>query len=541
MLDLSFVQECQEEAIEDVREALDTMYIKRHCMMEACEDSVVDDYFMEAGLNIGSSKELDVFSFDSSHIIKAIRHFNKAFNELDFSNTTYVADKKEQEKGNINSSLKISPELVDQTRTKFTATNSHFMKGFEELEKQFDCSFSIYTSPRSGTGTAILKFPPGQTINKITVSKKKGFQLGGLPIILNINIKQILDIIPPNKKIFGQTFTGIILHEIYHNIVHCIDLRNKNLHAIIKSTFSNTTDSKIKSLMNDFKNMFSIKDRDFNEEKSMNRFKVLNAVKDNVGAMKQFENDIKNNTDKTDSEKELDEYINKLRTVNKVLSVRKASTIVAVGCSILLAGLGFVFGSSLAVAGGVVCLAIMALSMLKKKVLSLFSVSVGVQEEYFCDLFAAMYKLPIHLTSYNRQIALNKKHRDKVNEIRNRTNKISDDVHDPHPTTFDREMVSYQMAKQMLESKTPMKKEIKRYLKYIVDIHEGMEDMDNPHTRNQARKLDPEAAKDLQRTLNDFVRKSGVTVTESYLTFEMLDEMFPDDEIIEEEGEADGS
>jgi hypothetical protein len=206
--------------------------------------------------------------------------------------------------------------------------------------------------------------------------------------------------------------------------------------------------------------------------------------------------------------------------------LRKTAKVAAVACAILLAGLGFVFGSTLAAATGVVYLAIMALSLLMKKVLSLFSVSVGVQEEYFCDLFAAMYKLPIHLTSFNRQIKLNKMNQQKIKSIRDKTNKISDAVNDPHPTTFDRETVSYQTAKQILASGKPLKKEIKNYLKYIVDLHEGIDTLDAPHTRRQAKKLDPEAAKDLQKTLNDFVNKSGVTVTESFLV---------------EDGEEDGS
>lgn len=542
MLDLSFVQECQEDVIESVRDSLDTMYIKNRTIMECVMNSNNDEEFSDmtcfleaAGIGVGSSKELNVFSFKNDHIIKSIKRFNKAYNELDFSDTTFEADKKEQERGNLNSRLRVSSELVKQAKEKFIKDNSNFMKGFEELEKQFDCNFTLYTSPRAGTGTAILKFPAGQNnINKITISKRDGFQLDGLPIILNINIEQIMEIVPPDRKLFGATFVGIILHEIYHNIVHCIDLRNKNLHAIIKSTFNGITEgtndttirTKVNTLIDKFKSAFSIRDRDFNEERSRNRFVVLAHIKDNANAMSQFENDIKNNSDETNSEKELDEYIRKLNSVKNTVSFRKAAKLITVACAILLAGIGFVFGSTLAAATGVVYLAIMALSLLMKKVRSLFSVSVGVQEEYFCDLFAAMYKLPIHLTSYNRQIKLNKMHQAKVKQIRDKTNKISDAVNDPHPTTFDRETVSYQTAKQILASGKPLKKEIKNYLKYIVDLHEGIDTLDAPHTRRQAKKLDPESAKDLQKTLNDFVNKSGVTVTESFLV---------------EDGEEDGS
>ena len=196
---------------------------------------------------------------------------------------------------------------------------------------------------------------------------------------------------------------------------------------------------------------------------------------------------------------------------------RKTVRLIATGCSILLAGLGFVFGSTLMTATGVIYVAIIALSMLIKKVVSLFSVSVGVQEEYFCDLFAAMYNLPIHMTSYKRQIQLNKMNADKVKKIHKMNSKISDNVNDVHPMTFDREVVSYQTAKPILDSGKHVKPEIKRYLKYIVNQHEGIEDIEGTHSHRQKKQLNPEAAKDLQKTVDDFVRQTGVAVTESFV------------------------
>jgi hypothetical protein len=233
--------------------------------------------------------------------------------------------------------------------------------------------------------------------------------------------------------------------------------------------------------------------------------------------MRKFENDIKENVDKTETEKEMDVYIKQLQTIKFFTGIRKGVRIVATACAILLAGLGFVFGSTLMAATGIVYLAIVALTMLIKKVLSLFSVSVGLQEEYFCDLFAAMYNLPIHITSYKRQIQLNKMNREKVKQIRDLNSDISSNVSDVHPMTFDRELVSYQTAKQILDSGRHLKPEIKKYLKYIVKQHEGINDIEQKHTRQQIKQMDPEAAKDLQRTVDDFVRQTGVAVTESFI------------------------
>ena len=68
-----------------------------------------------------------------------------------------------------------------------------------------------------------------------------------------------------------------------------------------------------------------------------------------------------------------------------------------------------------------------------------------------------------------------------------------------------------------MSSKVKLKKDIKEYLQYIVDLHEGIDEIDNPYSKRQAKKLDPEAAADLRKTMKDFVSKTGVTVTESYI------------------------
>ena len=196
---------------------------------------------------------------------------------------------------------------------------------------------------------------------------------------------------------------------------------------------------------------------------------------------------------------------------------KRGLRIVSAACCILLAGLGFAFGSTIVAISGVIGLAIMSLSMLKKKVLSLFGLAPRLQEEYFCDLFASMYKLPIHLSSFNRQIKLNQMNSEKMKRLRELDQKIDKHVKDEHPLNFDRELTSYKIAKQYLASGRKLKPEERDYLEYIVNLHEGIEDIDNPYSKRQAKKLNPEAAADLQKTLHDFVEKTGASVTESFI------------------------
>lgn len=529
-MDLTFINEYVTESNELVIDSIDRMYVKQQSIMEFSEEvDLLSKYecFQEGYAKPASSPELDVFKFDNKHILKAIKYFNKAYAEIPFETTNFDEIKEKQERGELSlkssyaPEIEYSPEFVNQIEKLFRNPNGYLEKGFQELQKQFDCRFSIYISQKTGTGTIITNFPtnPGS----LTVSRSKGFQLGGLSITINLNMRQLLTMVPSNKSLFGQSLTSVLLHEIYHNIVHMIGVRNKKLHDEINSTVvkmknASSLDSikaRVSAFINKFKSSFNINDNEINEERVARRMYVLSQIQDNPGAVKKFENDIKNNADQTNTEEEIDRYVKGLKMVKDLVIIKRGMRVVSAACCILLAGLGFAFGSTAAVVGGVVGIAVMSLSMLKKKVLSLFGVSVRVQEEYFCDLFASMYKLPIHLSSFNRQIKLNQMNANKMTEIRKLDQKISKGVKDPHPTNFDRELTSYKVAKQLLESGQKLKKPEREYLQYIVNLHEGIEDINNPYSKTQAKKLDPEAAKDLQQTLRDFVNRSGATITES--------------------------
>ena len=165
-----------------------------------------------------------------------------------------------------------------------------------------------------------------------------------------------------------------------------------------------------------------------------------------------------------------------------------------------------------------ILIALLSLKMIIIKVFRfLHGGSERLQEEYFCDLFAAMYKLPVHLESFNRQIELNKVNPKGASKMRDADLYFGKSAKDPHPTTFNRELTSYRLAKQMLSSHIKLKKDIREYLEYIVELHEGIEDIDNPYDKKEAKKLDPQAAADLRKTMKEFIEKTGVTVTESYI------------------------
>ena len=193
-----------------------------------------------------------------------------------------------------------------------------------------------------------------------------------------------------------------------------------------------------------------------------------------------------------------------------------------IGIAAIIGGaLGFAFapgvgaGVSLGAGLGFIFIASMEKQAESKAILG--GMGTKLQEEYFCDLFASMYQLPVHLTSYNRYIAMNKLDSTKAKQIDMLDNKIYVKSGDPHPNTIDREIVSYKMAKQILNSNKHLKKEVKEYLKYIVDLHDGIDNLPINDSKRRAKRLSPEASADLQETLTEFAKKNNVAVTESFI------------------------
>ena len=83
--------------------------------------------------------------------------------------------------------------------------------------------------------------------------------------------------------------------------------------------------------------------------------------------------------------------------------------------------------------------------------------------------------------------------------------------------TIARDQCSYKIAKQILSSKEKLRPQIREYLEYIVEENESLGKVDLKLNKKEAKQLDPEAAKDLNRLINLFAKKTGVTITESFI------------------------
>ena len=531
-MNLTFINEYVSDVQDQVHNSLDELYIKQQDIMEFSEETdLLDMYkcFQEGYAKPGSSKELDLFKFDNKHIIKAIHHFNKAYSTVIADYGMFERIKKEQESGSLTVRATFDPgsaypkEMITKAINEFKTPGGEFDKGFQELSQQFDCKFRVYISQKTGIGTILTTMP--ENIGKLTVSQSKGFQLGGYVITININVSQLFGLVPANSAIFGQAFVAIMLHEIYHNIIRMMDARNAHLHRDIVDTVTsinqeddfNKSKSKFVSFVNRFIDKFNLKKSDIKESRLYRRLYVLSKIKDNPGAVKEFEKDIKNNTDETNETDDLDAYIAKMMLVKKIVFLNRVRRVVVTACTIIAAGLGVAFGSGIVFSSSVVALAYMGIAMLRKKMLSLFGLTEGRQEEYFCDLFASMYKLPmfffIGIKSKDKRTA-NEFSEGKLAELAKLETTLSKAVYSSYPSDMERTYAGVKVAKELLKEKD-LEPQLKKYCQWIVDNFSKVEKINIDTIYNKAT-FNPKEAENLDKHLEDLIGDNNIALTESF-------------------------
>lgn len=538
---MNSIFESVNDAVDNVNDALDRLYCKQLMIMESGEESVdISEYqCFQEGFLFPRSKALEVYKFNNKHLLKAVKLFNKAYAEIpieqycpDFDEIKKVSERGSQAKLNdYDITYDQYMNIARAIETEFTKTDSYSNKALDELGKQFDCTYRIILNKsRTSTAPFMMKFPEGSD-KKIALSKSKGFQLGKVNLSVYVSVFDLITLSPADRNLFGQWFTSILLHETFHNIVRILDRLNKEVSKDIENTLDSVAKSKnivastarITSLIGRIKKNLKIEDNAFDEKRTEKRFYILSQIKDNKAAVGKFSKDVKSNSDPV-TEEEIEKYIDMLKknyksTRSKIFTAIKEFFLGII--AIIGGALGFAFapgigaGVSLGAGLGFIFMAFMDKQAESKAILG--GMGTKLQEEYFCDLFASMYQLPVHLVSYNRYIAMSKLDSTKAKQIDMLENKTHSKMSDEHPNTIDREIVSYKMAKQILNSNKHLKKEVKEYLKYIVDLHDGIDNLPINDSKRRAKRLSPEASADLQETLTEFAKKNNVAVTESFI------------------------
>ena len=572
MIDLSCIQESQNEMIHNMEQFFDSLYFKQQDILESTKytDNTYDDLmfeyacFQEGVVAPKLTDELDMYKFDNKHIIKCIRHFDKLIKELPSDpgvekrkDAIYNKDfrtKKDREEDPKDKQEKYSIELTDERffeyfeecRKIVVKPNSEFFKGIHELEQQFDCKIEFpemlggimnEEKPKSEYifGTLPVKNAAQLRETNLEISKKKGFQLKGLTITLIADIRALVVFTKSNNNTGGARLTSVILHEIFHNIAHMMNVVHsdfiKKSKDLLKSTNDDDTLPGVTAKMSNFLDktmsafgMPKIKSKE--KKRAIGRLYVLSKIKSNPAALKKFEEDVKDDADPRTRE-DLEAYVEELKKSNhftKIGSIFKAIGVllVIIGSAVGLAS-GAVVGAVAGAIGVAVLLFEFSLRLIAFAIKKLTNVLIGkmdITEEYYCDLFAAMYQLPVSFSSYKRYIKLNEMgNHDLVEEYISGVRKAHDVINDVHPATFDRDKCSYNIAKQILSSNRKLKPEVRKYLEGIVADNEGIENINGEMSNKRAATLSPEASADLNRYLKIFADKTGTTVTESFIEY----------------------
>jgi hypothetical protein len=492
---------------------------------------------------------VDLYKFDHTHIRNAQRHFQNAY---DYFFREHLGDNFK--------SLKMH-EIVSKSE--------EFKRGIKELELQFDCKIN-YKLANMLTGTATIK-----NLNKrltLSLSKNKGFQLNGAELDIMFAPAQDNDINKPEDfKFAGQVTASSFLHEIFHNIAFAINFDGHKLcntigdeyDGFVKITSIDQLETKCDECVEKIckKLKINMHQEEMNKAskllyKSMkiialgNEEKVKTYIRKldySLMNEKELEEDVEDTLAQIEKDKKVVNAYDTAMDYGKAFAINfktfggKVTFTMIVLTSLLKSlkitrrskSLSQLIGIMGAISGISAFISIiLSVIFLKstKRVIENMKKEIGSQpmEEHFCDLFAAMYNLPlifdvdmVKLNAYRKK--LGSKTAEKVaNEMKDSNG------NDVHPSNFERTRSSYLIAGDLLKHhKKDLSKEEIAYLKYIRKNFKGIDKIKIKRNKNDRSRMDYE--KDMNKHLNRIVKHledAGVTITESFNIDDYMDLLY---------------
>ena len=407
---------------------------------------------------------VDIYNIDTHYLTEAIRLINKFVENCSI-------------KSRLNTEAKNS---------------SDYYLAMLCLEKQFNCKIDYTMYDCGGATPTQYSRKGGEQIN---FYKNKGFDLGGAKVVLYNDIKYCYSVAP---KVPGQMHVAIICHEIFHNIAMMVGAYGGKVYNAFKKAFIIAAEKYQEALQIFLKMLEAYSqslgiDTDKHSDaysEAEKDFKVLADIIDDPDLVKEFTEKIArqekfvlpdnyaNTSKKTKEQKKYER--------NYASMTYQSEIIVAV--STILNRYNFMIGGPLAI-------------------FALFTSGIGMtqfimektNEETMCDMCAAMYKLPVHLKNIKGEI------RSKLSRDAKNHGKF-----DVHATTFDRETMSYNIAKQLLDSGKIKDPDIIKYLTFIMSSNVGVNQTERILTKSQIKHLAPEFMDDFNKGLSKWLKKNNI-------------------------------
>ena len=453
--------------------------------------------------------DIKYMKFDNSNILKAVKLFNEARAEQD-------AD----------------VEKLDQK--KFLNEPS-FKKAVECLNKQFDCDINLrFFNDRYGysnAGTHVMT----DIKRNLTISKSKGFQLNGQPIAIYV-YNRYFEHANADSKLFGQTMVSVILHEIFHNIARIIREDNAKMSLSLITALNaagSTEDVKTKRII--MQNYVDTIDAvsgnklidTIAKKKMVKQLVALSMVEGSESAVKKLEKQTDNRAEQAD--KYIDALIKAYKKSAKHTGkpgVGQYITWSLVAAASIIGGI-ITAQPAIAVAGGSIAatglFSTMCVSLAYMDAISKYK-SARLYEEYYCDLFAGMYQLPVtfFVGPSRSKFTPNEFKVEKLDELAKLETELQQATFSSYPTPLERSHASVRIAKTLLAQKD-LDPEIRKYCKWIVDNFSNVHKT-NINTIYNKTTFSPEEAENLDKHLGDLISKNNITLTESFIQWFKSDE-----------------
>lgn len=479
-----------------------------------------------------SIEDIKYLKFDNTNIIKAINFFNKARAE--------------------------QPVSAGHVDIKKFMESENYGKAIECLNKQFNASIQLKFFKFDDEGTNFYTSIWNDVKSHVTLSKTKGFQLNNLAIsIFCYNNGFDIDA-PSDISLFGQSLTGVILHEIFHNIAAVFKSQSTSYQTALTTTLAvaSKLNAKNKRIMftnyvNSINEALDCKLNKHNRKAMVKQLSVLSSVMYNNKEVEMLKKSISESTD----EKEIDQLIKYYEnTVTKLTKMRKSVTAKSIILGIV--GATMIIGATLLKSlgkkidvniediistkliyfiGG--CLSFSTImkpfNAANYRAADKRYKNSTEMEEYYCDLFASMYNLPVTFLygmRYNssRGKTGNDISTEKFTKLISLERELYTLSFSKYPTTFERNHAAVKVAKNVLDSDTVIDPSIKKYLQWIVDNYSSTLNTDIDEIYNNTT-FDPKEAEDLDTHLANLANSNSVELTESYITSILISDNYVSD------------
>lgn len=469
------------------------------------------DFFVESATKKKNRQTtalgIEHMKFDNTKLLKAIALMN--------------AVRKEQSggKGRINIETMINhpkyQEAIDCLNDQFNARlNIRFIKTDTGKNSEFT---TIYNDIKT----------------HLTISKSKGFQLGGLPIDIFVVNTAVDEDAPDDTSLFGQHVISVICHEIFHNIMAVLKSKESQFTAALVETMSLAKDipsaSNRRKLITNFVNTLDefggVKMNMLTKRAIIKHLTYLSTICHDEQAVREYEKAIKNKKvdDINEQIKRMEKRVRKIKiqTYGPGRYIIPAALTIGTFIGLAAADVSFpvfaiLFGLSTGSLWGTAISHMVQIDTIKK----FKDGTIKNYEEHWCDMFAACYNLPVTF------FMVGKPRTGVANDYATETLKHFNDLEREamqlmlikYPTTSERNQAAVKYAKKTLDSKVKLDPAIKKYLEWIIKNYSKTLDMDIDEIYSKGT-FDPKTAEDLDNHIEKLIGSANIQVTESDLSW----------------------